>query len=75
MANSSYEVKEIRFVIKDELTECYVLVQAYGDSPIGVQGWHHKTFPASMSCLDILGSPEFRDHVLWPLDAPERTNR
>ena len=69
MANSSYATKEIRFVIEDELTECYVLLEAYGDSPLGVQGWHHKTFPASKSVVDIL-TKHMDDAVLWGQEAP-----
>jgi hypothetical protein len=71
MADSSYEVIELRFVIKPELTECYVALQAFGDSPIGVQGWHHKTFPASMPVVDILRGEDMKNCVLWPLDAPD----
>ena len=63
MANSTATIREIR---------CYVAVEAGGDSPIGVQGWHHKTFPASLAVIDILLSSEFRDYLLWPLDAPMR---
>jgi hypothetical protein len=61
-------IKKVLFVIEPELTHCYVAVDAEGDCPLGVQGWHHKTFPASMSALDILKG-DF-DYLMWPLDAP-----
>lgn len=67
--NSTVTFRELRFVITDELTQCYVLCEAGGDSPIGVQGWHHKTFPASMSVDKILLT--IADCVLWPLNAPD----
>lgn len=66
-------VRKVLFVLYDELTEVYVAVDAVADCPMGVQGWHHKTFPASKSMLDILqglkdGTVE--NYLLWPLDAP-----
>jgi hypothetical protein len=69
MGKASMEYKEVRFVIEDELTQVYVFIEAHGDCPLGVQGWHHKTFPASQSIIDIVKSNEFEDSVLWPLDA------
>ncbi len=63
-------IKEVRFVIEDELTQVFVAVQADGDCPMGLQGWHHKTFPASKSAIDILTN-HFEDHLLWPLAAPK----
>ncbi len=68
MANSTYEFREVRIIYEPELTQCYVLLIAGGDSPIGVQGWHHKTFPASMSGLDCL--KESVNAVMWPQNAP-----
>lgn len=64
-------IREIRFVIEDELTQCYVFVDAYGDCPMGVQGVHHKTFPKSMPVVEILTN-HMNDYLLWPLNAPER---
>lgn len=71
MANSTVTFREIRFVIKDAFTECYVLLEAGGDSPLGVQGWHYKVFGPETPIIDIL--PLFAgddDPVLWPLKAP-----
>lgn len=64
--------REVRFVIEDELTQCYVAIDATGDAPLGVQGWHHKTFPASKSILDIVNgfATKDGDPILWPLNAP-----
>ena len=70
MGKASMEYKEIRFVIEDELTQVYVLIEAHGDCPLGVQGWHHKTFSASKSIIDIANSNEFENSFLWPLNAP-----
>ena len=72
MARAGYEVKEVRIVIEPELTQVFVMCEAWGDCPIGVQGWHHKTFPPSVSGLDFFTAWKVGDEdpVLWPLEAP-----
>jgi hypothetical protein len=64
-------VREIRFVIEDELTQAYYLYEARGDCPVQVQGWHHKTFPKSVAVIDIIKNARKDDPVMWPLEAPE----
>ena len=64
------EIREIRFIFEEELTQVYVLVNAIGDCPIGVQGWHHKTFPASKTAADILQNDLPKDYLLWAQEAP-----
>lgn len=73
MGKAGVLYKEIRFVIEDELTQVYVHCEALGDCPIGVQGWHHKTFPKSKSALDIMNAwaKGDEDPVLWSQEAPE----
>lgn len=71
MGKCSSTIREVRFVIEDELTHCYVRVAAAGDCPLGVQGWHHKAFPASENAVDILKSRDFIDHLLWGQEAPD----
>lgn len=72
MANSTVTYKEIRFTgLSSELTHCFVLCEASGDSPLGVQGWHHKAFPASKSVLDIVGSLGKDSPVMWPQAHPD----
>lgn len=72
MGRCESAVRELRFVIKEELTEAYAAVEAAGDCPMGVQGWHHKSFPSSKNVVDILtewiGSG---DYLLSGLEAPE----
>ena len=71
MANSQAIFREIRFIIEDELTQCYVFFSVRGDSPIGIEGWHHKTFPASMTAVDILnGFGGDDDPIFWAQQAP-----
>ena len=73
MANSTCEIVEIRFDVRDaQITHCYVLVMASYDAPIGVQGWHYKAFPARIPVSEILTPAHFEDHLLWPLKAPEK---
>lgn len=74
MANSGYSTVEIRFIIEPELLQVYVRLEPIGDCPIGVQGWHHKTYPGSVAVADVMdhwrtNEPE-HDPVLWPLNAP-----
>jgi len=73
MGQAGMLYREIRFVIGAELTECYVLIDATGDAPLGVQGWHHKTFPASKSVQNIMemwADGKIEEPVMWPQDAP-----
>jgi hypothetical protein len=72
MANTQVFYRETRFVFEEELTQVYVYMDAYNDVPIGVQGWHHKTFPASKSAVDILNSMGDDSPILWSQKAPER---
>lgn len=75
MANTIYELAEWRIVIEPELTQVYVFLIVTSDpldAPMGVQGWHHKTFPKSMSVIDILQSVANGDQpLMWPLSAPK----
>lgn len=54
MANANYEVLEFRVVIKPELSELYILCGPTSDGTLGVQGWHKKVIPASVSALPAL---------------------
>lgn len=74
MAAAGMKYREVRFVIEDELTQVYILIEALGDCPLGVQGWHHKTFPASRPVNGLLDEVFSKgdDPVLWPLNAPPR---
>lgn len=73
MGKAGVNYREIRFVIEDELTQVYVLCEALGDCPMGVQGWHHKTFPPSVAVADMVTTIFTKDDpVLWPQQAPPR---
>ena len=73
MGKAGYNILEIRIIIRNpELTEIYIALEAWGDAPLGVQGWHHKVFPASMPVLEALQEAlASSDYVLWPQKAPE----
>jgi hypothetical protein len=74
MGKCSVLYREVRFIIEPEITHCYVRMDAVGDCPVGLQGWHKRSFPASKGVLDILidisdgaiEPPEF-----WGQEAPE----
>ncbi len=70
MGKCEAPIREVRFIIEEELTHCYVAVDALGDCPLGVKGWHHKAFGKSKSAVDILNGKDFPEHVLWPQEAP-----
>lgn len=76
MGAASYATREIRVIFEPELTEVYVHLEASGDCPLGVQGWHHKTFPAATSAVDAIrasvGLDGHDSAVLWPQEAPPR---
>lgn len=67
---SKVTYKEVRFVIEDELTQAYVFMEC--DDFGLVHGWHHKTFPASVSVLDIMRAWNEckEDPMMWPRKAP-----
>lgn len=44
MADSTFEVLEIRFRFPPHATECSVLCGPPSDGMLGVQGWHTKVF-------------------------------
>lgn len=75
MANTKIAYQEIRFDVRHpELTQAYVLIENLsGDGMLGVQGWHHKTFPASMSTLDIMKAwaDGKEEPLMWAQQAPE----
>jgi hypothetical protein len=70
MANAAYSYKWLMVDTSDEqITHVYVWLEAIGDCPPSVQGWHYKAFPARMSTVDIL-TQEVAGAVLWPQHAP-----
>lgn len=69
MANATYEMLEVRFVIKPEWTICYVCLSPPSDGTLGVQGWHAKRFPPNVPVEDILAD-NIDEAVLWPQEAP-----
>ena len=77
MSYASWSFKELRFVLDPELTQVYVHLEVYGDAPIDVQGWHHKTFPASLTVEGILfrmfnttEDNKMDNPIMWPQKAP-----
>jgi hypothetical protein len=76
MGSCKVEIREIRFIIEPELTQVYIAVDAIGDCPFQLQGWHHKTFAKSVSAIQVMEMIRDgkEDHLLWPLDAPPDPN-
>lgn len=76
MADTVIAYQEIRIDVRHpELTQVYVKIDNLSnDGLLGVQGWHHKTFPASMSAIQILQdwADGKEDPLMWPLNAPPK---
>lgn len=74
MANTLIEYKEIRFIVDEDLTHCYVLINNLSnDGMLGVQGWHYKAFSEKYSTMDILKkwADGLEEPLLWPQKAPK----
>lgn len=72
MAWAGIKYREICFKIEDDLTHVFVLIEALGDCPLGVQGWHYKVFPPAIPISDIVPRMKDDDPVLWPIAAPTK---
>jgi len=73
MGTSHVEIAEIRFVFEPELTQVYIFVRDLTpiETPVGVAGWHHKTYPKTLSTLDILNKMRKGDDpIMWDKGAP-----
>lgn len=73
MGAAGMSYRQVRFDIKDDFTEVYVLLEAHGDCPIGVQGWHYKVFGKDLPIDAVMRKmfTEGDDPVLWPQKAPD----
>ena len=74
MANTVIKIEEVRFDLRNEqLTGCYVFINNLSnDGLLGVHGWHYKSFPATITIMDILKGWEGGDDpLLWPQQAPK----
>ena len=67
MGKCETKILAIHFDFSDEqLTNVKVFVEAIGDCPHTVQGWHEKAFPARRSALEILQNEIAKgDYLLW----------
>ena len=73
MADTQIQYSEVRFDIRGALTECYVYIDNLSnDGMLGVQGWHHKSFPFEMSILDIMQAwaDGKESPLMWDMGAP-----
>lgn len=75
MADTLVAFQEIRIDVRDpELTQVYVFIEnTSNDGCNWIEGWHHKTFPARMTSVEILGSWEEDSPLLWAMKAPPNT--
>jgi hypothetical protein len=75
MADGSYEIIEVRFII-GRLTEMYVYINEINNCDGMLQGWHYKTFPAEESLYDIMKAwhdGKFEEPpLMWPKKSPPK---
>lgn len=65
MANANSEIQTITFDISDnQVTKVTILTKLSGDYPIGMKQVYEKTFPARVSCMEILRT-EISDYLTW----------
>lgn len=67
MGKCAVTYREIRFIISDTGTTAYVYMDATGDCPIMLHGWHKKAFNVSTTVLDVIQSWNAgeEDPLLW----------
>ena len=70
MADASHSFTELRFIVGPERTEVYVYLDVKGDMPIGVEGWHHASFPATTSTVQWLDGGGLEDVLEWECKPP-----
>ncbi len=57
------------FDVRDpRITEAYVFVETNGDCPPVFSGWHHRSFPSTVTTSEILAN--IQKSVEWPSEAP-----
>lgn len=63
-------VKELRFILRNNVTHVYILIEAKGDCKEGTRGWHYKSF-SNKPVLSILHN-EIDDgsFLEWPNGNP-----
>jgi hypothetical protein len=66
MSDNAYEYKEIRFLIEDELTQCYVFLASDFEM---AHGWRHRTFPARIPIEEIV-KKHVHNAITWSTGAP-----
>lgn len=70
MGKAASKIRWVHIDISDDdLTEVWVMIDALGDCPIGVQGCHHKTLPAHTSLDEVMMGID-ASAMLWPLEEP-----
>lgn len=74
MANATYEVLELRVLVKKDWTELYVLCGPTSDGTLGVQGWHHRVISRDTAALtaleEALRTGEYLTSLEWSQKAP-----
>lgn len=76
MGDCSVFYDEIRFSVRDpDKTEMWVFIRGEGDCPFQALGWHYKTFPSSVTTMQILAqwAAGAEDPLKWERRDPPPT--
>jgi hypothetical protein len=60
------QIRELRFVFYPESTRVHVLIRVISGNPMGVDGWHSKSFPKGMTAVDIMTGTVTDNPIFWP---------
>lgn len=75
MSDTPVDCLELRIDVRDpDLTHAYVFYRcANGEFYPGLDGWHHKVFPAKMSMKDIIDAwaKGEENPMIWDMGAPK----
>lgn len=64
MANAKVIIERVEFVIQKEQTHCNVLYSSNEQGTPWGGGWKTKTFPLSVSAIDIL-KDHISEYLIW----------
>lgn len=75
LGRATMSYREVLVRLEDEQTRVFVFIEASGDVPFGLHGWHAKSFAPSYTALELLSmwvarAEKFGEPALWPQGKP-----
>jgi len=76
MADVTWQIDEIRYIVQPEQTDLYVFISVSNllDSPHFIPGWHYKKLPPTQAAAEFLTNSSWHSECMfWPeVMPPER---